>query len=196
MTATPGFIARETTHSGDVVQQTTVVAPRDRVRWGPIVAGLLTAIASFLLLTTLALSIGLVAAPEGTQPEDAGPLAGIITAIIALLAFFLGGFVAARTSAVTGPGTGALNGFMVWALGILLILVLAAFGLGQLFGAAGDLFGQYRSIGSPTAGIDTAALADQVRAGSVGAFLGLALPAAAAALGGWLGSREDIRSTV
>jgi hypothetical protein len=177
-----------------MVQQTTLVAPRDRVRWGPIVAGLLTAVGTFLLLSTAALAIGLVAAPEGTGAEEAGPLAGVITAAIALLSFFLGGFVAARSSAVPGQGTGALNGFLVWALGILLILVLAAFGLGQLFGAAGDLFGQYRSIGLPSADVDTAALADQVRTGAVGAFLGLALPAAAAALGGWLGSRDDLRT--
>ena len=36
--------------AADVVQQTTVVEPKDLVRWGPIFAGLLTALGTFLLL--------------------------------------------------------------------------------------------------------------------------------------------------
>ncbi len=174
----------------DVYQETNVVAPRDRVRWGPILAGLLTALGTFLLLSTLALTIGVLAAPRGTDAEDAGAAAGIVSAVIALLSFFVGGLVAARTAAIDGRTTGALNGFLVWALGILLILVLAAFGLGQLFGAAGDLFGQYRSIGSPTPDVDPSNAATALRNGALGAFLGLALPAAAATLGGFLGARE------
>lgn len=191
VTDDPGMrVPRTSTDTGvrDVYQETRVITPRDRVRWGPILAGLLTAVGTFLLLSTLALTIGVLAAPRGTNAQDAGAAAGIVSAVIALLAFFIGGLVAARTAAIGGRTTGALNGFLVWALGILLILVLAAFGLGQLFGAAGDLFGQYRSIGSPNANAGN--VGDAVRTGALGAFLGLALPAAAAALGGYLGARE------
>jgi hypothetical protein len=174
----------------DVYQETRVVAPRDRVRWGPILAGLLMALGTFLLLSTLALAVGVLAAPSGTDAGDAGAAAGIVSAVIALVSFFVGGFVAARTAAIGGRATGALNGFLVWALGILVILILAAFGLGQLFGAAGDLFGQYRSLGSPTPDLDTGGVADAVRTGALAAFLGLALPATAATLGGYLGARD------
>src|SRR3712207_8759527 len=45
-------------------------------------------------------------------------------------------------SAVGGRGAGALNGFLVWALAIIAILLLAANGLGQVLGGAGDIFGQ------------------------------------------------------
>jgi cation transport ATPase len=184
-----GLVGRETA-TREVHQETNIVAPRDRVRWGPIFAGLLTALGTFLLLSTAALAIGVLAAPRGTDVNEAGSTAGIVSAVIALLAFFLGGFVAARTAAVTGRGNGGLNGFLVWALGILLILALAAFGLGQLFGAAGDLFGQYRSLGSPSPDVNQGEVADAVRTGAVSAFLGLALPALAATLGGVLGARE------
>jgi hypothetical protein len=175
----------------DVVQQTAVVAPRDAVRWGPIVAGLLTALATFILLSMLLLAIGANTVRIGTgQADEAAAGAGIATAIAGLLSFFLGGLVAGRTAAVAGRGAGLLNGFLVWALGLLLILLLSAFGIGQLFGAAGDIFGQYRAAGSPQPeGVDTGAVAQQLRDSAIPAFLGLALPAAAAALGGLIGAR-------
>lgn len=178
----------------DVVQQTQVIAPRDRVRWGPIWAGLLTALGTFLLLSLLALAIGLANVRVGqTDAEDAAATAGIATAIIGLISFLIGGFVAARTAAVAGRGNGLLNGFLVWALGTALILLLGAFGLGQLFGAAGDLFDQYRNLGSPQPdGVDPREVQQGLRDSAIPAFLALALPAAAAALGGWLGARDDV----
>jgi hypothetical protein len=124
------------------------------------------------------------------QADEAAAGAGIATAIAGLVSFLLGGFVAARTAAVAGRPAGLLNGFLVWALGLLLILLLSAFGIGQLFGAAGDLFGQYRAAGSPQPeGVDPRAVGQQLRDSAIPAFLGLALPAAAAAIGGLLGAR-------
>ena len=165
---------------------------RDRVRWGAVWAGLVTAVATFLLLTTAAVAIGAVAVDSGADPEAGSMASGIASAVIALLAFLAGGFVAARTSGVLGRGYGALNGFMVWGLGVVLILALAAMGLGSLFGASGDLFAQYRELGSPQPeGVDPNAVVDSIRNGSIGAFLGMLLPAIAATVGGLLGSREE-----
>ncbi|MDQ3484181.1 MAG: permease [Actinomycetota bacterium] len=166
---------------------------RDRVRWGPIWAGLLTAIATFLLLSTAAVAIGAQAVSGGADGDAAGTAGGIVTAIIALLAFLAGGFVAGRTAGVVGRGYGALNGFLVWALGIVLILALAAMGLGSLFGASGDLFAQYQQMGSPQPeGVDPEQVAEGIRNGSIGAFIGMLLPAIAATVGGLLGSREQV----
>ena len=180
------FVGTERTTTGDpdVVQQTQVIAPRDRVRWGPIFAGLLIALATFLLLTTLASAIGLA-----TMGGDAGPAIGIATGVIALIAFFIGGFVAARTAAVRGRDNGLLNGFLVWALSIPLVLLLAGMGLGAVLGAAGELFGQVRTAGTPD--VDPQDAQRALQAGSLGAFISLALPAAAAAIGGLLGARDD-----
>lgn len=165
---------------------------RDRVRWGPIWAGLITAVATFLLLTVAAVAIGAQAVEGGADEEAAGAASGIVSAIIALLAFAIGGFVAGRTAGVIGRGYGALNGFLVWALGVVLILALAAFGLGTLFGASGDLFAQYQQMGQPQADVDPNAAVEGIRNGSIGAFLAMLLPAIAAAVGGLLGSREEV----
>ncbi len=165
----------------------------DRVRWGPIWAGLVTAIATFLLLSTAAVAIGALAVGAGVEGEEAGMAGGIVSAILALLAFFAGGFVAARTAGVIGRGYGALNGFLVWALGVVLILALAAFGLGSLFGASGDLFAQYQNMGRPQPeGVDQQQVVEGIRNSSIGAFIGMLLPAVTAAVGGLLGSREQV----
>jgi hypothetical protein len=165
----------------------------DRVRWGAIWAGLITAIATFLLLTTAAVAIGAVAVDAGADAESGSMASGIASAVIALLAFLAGGFVAGRTAGVVGRGYGALNGFLVWALGVVLILALAAMGLGSLFGASGDLFAQYQQMGSPQPeGVDQNAVVEGIRNGSIGAFLAMLLPAIAATVGGLLGSRDEV----
>ena len=118
-----------------------------------------------------------------------------------LIAFFVGGFMASRTATVMQRGYGAVNGFLVWALGVVLILALAAFGLGSLFGAAGDLFAQYQQMGSPSPqGVDPQQAAEGVRNSSLGAFVGMLLPALAATIGGFIGARtlakvDHVRST-
>ena len=167
--------------------------PRDRVRWGPIWAGLVTAIAIFLLLSAAAVAVAAQVVSTRAGADEAGLAGGIVSAVIALLAFLVGGYVAARTAGVIGRGYGALNGFLVWALGIVIVLALAAFGLGSLFGASGDLFAQYQQMGQPQPeGVDPDAVIEGIRNGSLGAFVAMLLPALAAALGGWLGSRETV----
>jgi hypothetical protein len=164
---------------------------QDRVRWGPIWAGLVTAIATFLVLSAAAVAVGAQAVESGVDPDAAGLGGGIASGVIALIAFFAGGFVAGRSATAMQRGYGALNGFLVWALGVVVILALAAFGLGSLFGASGDLFAQYRALGSPTAeGVDPQAAVEGIRNSSIGALVAMVLPAVAAALGGWVGARE------
>lgn len=180
---------------GNVVGETApILEPRDGVRWGPIWAGLLTALGLFLLLSLAGVAIGATTVDSGaTDPDTAGQVGGIVTAILALIAFFVGGFVTGRTAAVRGRGYSLLNGFLVWALGVVIILALAAFGLGSLFGAAGDLFSQYQQLGSPTPqGVDANEVTEGIRNSSLGAFIGMLLPAAAASLGGYLGGRNSV----
>ncbi|MDP8905836.1 MAG: hypothetical protein M3N29_11140 [Chloroflexota bacterium] len=177
----------------DIVQETDVIAPRDLVRWGPIFAGLVTAFTLFLLLSVLLLAIGVQAIRVGDPNIDQAAGAGaLLTAVIALFSFFVGGFVAARTAALGGRLTGLLNGFLVWGLGLLLVLVLAGMGLGGILGAVGDLFQQYRAAGSPQPDANPADILRGIREASLPAFLSLALPAAAAAIGGFIGARDDV----
>ena len=196
-TTTPGTTGATVAAVPDTTDRTyerVGVVGKDRVRWGPIVAGLLTAISSFVLLSLLATALGLQTVDDGTtNPQGAAQTGAIVAAVLGLLAFFIGGFVAAWTAAIRNRGDGALNGFLVWALAIPVILLLAGLGLGQLFGAAGDQFGNYQNLGG-AANADRNAIADAIRTGALGAFLGMLLPAIAATVGGWLGAREPDES--
>jgi hypothetical protein len=183
------------TSPSSIVQEAAFIAPRDAVRWGPIVAGLVTALSLFLLLSLLALGLGIAATDVANAGDEAGTvstLGTIAAAAIGLLAFIVGGFVAGRTAAVGGRGTGALNGFLVWALGVTAILMLGAFGLGSLFGAAGDIFGQVQNanVDPSQVQVDPQQAADAIRNSALVASASLALPALAAALGGALGGRR------
>jgi hypothetical protein len=190
---TDSGVSRGSLAGRDVVQEATIVAPRDAVRWGPIVAGLVVAFTLFLLLTVALVAIGAQAIRIGDpNVDEAAGIGGILTALIALVSFFIGGFVAGRAAAVDGRGAGLLNGFLVWGLGLILVLLLAGMGLGGLLGSAGELFQQYRAAGSPQPDVDPQDVLAGIRNSALPALLSLALPAIAAALGGWLGGRKEI----
>lgn len=183
---------RNQTSAAEMVQSTDVVAPRDRVRWGPIWAGLLTTLASFMILEFLGIGLGLISTANG----NAGATSGISTGIASLIAFFLGGWVAESVSIARGGSAGLLNGFLVWALGVLLILVLSVFGLSQLFGAIGNIGGQFLASGhtittSGVSSVNNSQVGNVTQSAGWGAFIGMVITAAAAALGGWLSSHGD-----
>ncbi len=164
-------------------QSPDLVMRRDSARWGPIWAGLITAITTFLLLQLLAIGLGLA----GIGPETGSAW---VPAIIGLIAFFTGGAVAGMTSSVRGAATGFLNGFLVWALGTVLILVLSVLGLGSIFGALGNLVGQLVLIANLPENINPQQYLDPIRTGALAAFFGLLISAIASALGGFLGGRS------
>jgi hypothetical protein len=166
------------------------IADLQQLRWGPIFAGLLTAIGIFILLTMLAVALGLQAAPGTEELKDMGFVAILVTSVIALVAFFIGGFIATWSSGVSDPGRSLVNGFLVWALWLVSVAILGAFGLGAIAGAMGDLFGQ---VSAPSADVEVDALIETLRSASWQSFLALCLTALAAALGGVVGAREDLR---
>ncbi len=70
--------------SQEFEQNVKVVTPRDRVRWGPIMAGLLSALATFAILTLLGAAIGATTLdanggvpPAGTTTNQFGSVASI-----------------------------------------------------------------------------------------------------------------------
>lgn len=174
----------------DVVQATQVINPRDRVRWGPIWAGLITALTTFLVLELLMYSLGLLIID--INPGSGNATGPWVTALVGLLAFFAGGWVAGATSAIRGSSVGLLNGFLVWGLGTVLILALSSFGLGSLFGALGNVVSRFLLVGRSDPNVlgDPAQIAGFVRNASWWAFLSLALAALASALGGWTGIKS------
>jgi hypothetical protein len=186
---------------------------RDRVHWGPIVAGLLTALTALLLLSLLGLAIGLTTlnagttAAQGAPPADAGRNSAIWAGIAGIASFLLGGYVAGRTAALFNRGWGALNGALVFMLAVPLILWLAGQGLGTVLGSLGNLSGALASnpgaaqaaqgaAGQAQAAAqnvqlnDVARAAEAVRNTAWGTLAGSLLGVAASAFGGWLGTRH------
>ena len=116
----------------------SLTAPLDRVRWSSVLAGLFTTLASMIVFTVLGLAIGL-STFDAQNPGSFGIGAGIFGAVSAIISFALGGYVAARTTAVAGSGNGTLNGAMVWIVAIPLIVNMLGAGIGSLLGTATDV---------------------------------------------------------
>ncbi len=187
--AQPGVVTADT----NVIERQTTVAPfKDRLRWGPIVGGLMTTIALLLLFTLLGLAIGLAVFEPNDDPTTVATSAAVWSAISAVLAFFIGGWVTGKTAAVENDDNALLNGFMVAATALFLILVFGGLGIGNAFGQIGNAIG------------DLALLADGGNANQQAVFnraensawyslAGVALGLASATLGGWVGhkSRHD-----
>ncbi len=185
--------------------------PTDRVRWGPIWAGLLSAFFTLLVLSLLGLAIGATtvntgAALQGTGNQNAGAYSAIWAGISAIIAFLIGGYVAGRTAAVPERGWAALNGMLVFLLALPILLWLASQGLGALIGNANHIagglginLGQIGNTGSGTATSITPAqaqqAADTAKNTAWGTLIGLLLGCGAAALGGTLGMRHAARDT-
>lgn len=193
-------------HSGDAVEV------KNRVQFGPIVAGILTAIATLLILTVLGLAVG----SSALDPRDSGTTIGTSAAIwgivSALIAFFLGGWVAAKTAAVAGAGSGLINGLMVGAAIFAIVLWLTGSGVSAILGTLGSNIGDITTIVQEEAGstaeveqqadeaqadveeqvaaIDPQAAFDTVQDGAWWTLLGLILPLAASGLGGLVGHNE------
>jgi hypothetical protein len=104
---------------------TTGVEDHDLIRWGPILAGVVTALAVMLFLTVLGIALGLSAFTGDRDLQTWGTAAGIWGGLSALLAFFFGGWMAGRGSAPGPNRNGVLNGFVTGALTLILLVWLA-----------------------------------------------------------------------
>ncbi len=215
-------VGYSTSYREPIATGQNVMTVQNRVQWGPIVAGLATAIATFLVLTVLGIAMGASVLDATATGGEIGTWAAVWGAVSAVLSFLLGGWVAAKTAAVGGSFGGLINGFLVGASGLILVLWLTASGLGNIFGTLSSNMGDILNVAQETAqseGVtadeaqqeaqqaeDDAAQAadeaeqtlrssfDEVQDGAFGTFLGLLLPLIAAALGGFLGrnTRQDL----
>lgn len=184
------------------VAEPGAVGRKDRTRWGPILAGLLTSVVVLLVLTVLGLAIGMSAfEPDNADGSTVGTAAAIWGGFSALIAFFAGGWIAARSSAVDGEGAGALNGFLVGVAGIVLILWLLGAGLGNLLGTVGNNLTDIIDLGQTVdvpAGQDASTIAqnnyDEARDSAWGTLAGLVLALGAATLGGWAGHNQNVET--
>lgn len=160
-------------------------AHRDRVRWGPLWAGVLITIASFLVMQLAIFAADLFG--------DGGNAGTWLTAVAALVAFFLGGLVVGASALWHKVTDGLFNGVVLWALATVGLMLLAIVGGGTLLGpistVASDL-GQIQDLNlqdMPTEQINEALQGARDAAGW--SLLGIALSLVASAAGGALGAK-------
>ncbi|MBA3275648.1 MAG: hypothetical protein H0T72_07630 [Chloroflexia bacterium] len=185
---------------------------KNRVQFGPIIAGVLTAIATLLILTVLGLAIGASALEPRDVGDGIGTAAAIWGIVSALIAFFLGGWVAAKTAAVAGAGSGMINGLMVGAAILVIILWLTGSGVSAIVGTIGSNVGDITTLVQEEVGstdqaqqeaeqvqadveeqvsqVDPQAAFDTVQDAAWGTLAGMILPLVAAGAGGLLGHNE------
>lgn len=189
-----------------VVHRTTTIPPvRDRVRWGPIIAGLVTTLASMLVLTVLGLAIGLSVFEPSSDGSDVGAATAIWSGASAVIAFLLGGWVTGRTAGVFKSEMAMLNGLLVGLSAIALVLWLTTTGVTNLLGSLGQNIGDIAQVGANQIDPGTAQNAanqaqtqaveayDEVRNSAWGTLAGLLLALGASALGGFLGHKSKSR---
>lgn len=145
------------------------VPVKDRVRWGAVIAGVVTAFAVLLFLTTIGIALGLSALGGDNDTSGWGTTAGIYGAITLLLAFFIGGWIAARAAAPSPELNGVFNGFLTGAAILLLLLWLATTAitgaLGFFAGTVTDIAGVAGNVAGTAADVvDPAAVQDAVPA--------------------------------
>lgn len=107
--------------SGARLAAADLLPVRSRVSWGAILAGLVLAFATYLLLGALGTAVGLTASQNvGGQGLAIG--AAIWAILSLLIALFLGGFVTSRMTVGENRGEAAVYGLLLWgALSALLI---------------------------------------------------------------------------
>ncbi len=168
-------------------QIATSQVARDRARWGPVWAGFVATVSTFVLMEMFVLWVGWV-----TVSINASGVATSgrewITWIIAVIAFFIGGLVASLTTPLRGTIATAMDGFLVWALTTVVMVAGSVAGGGLLFGSLGGTLAQLSVV---TAGRGSHAvmvgLASDIQTAAFWGFITLITTAAAAILGGWLG---------
>ncbi len=133
-----------------------VVDYHDRVRWGPIISGLVVAIATQLVLSGLGAAIGASGiASSGAPRTNAGGVGtgvGIWAIVSLFISLFVGGWTCARTCGPMNRSTALLNGAILWATTLAIGTWLLASGITGAFGVVASNAG---------------AVANQVRQGTV-----------------------------
>lgn len=163
---------------------------RDRVRWGPVWAGLIVTLAVNLLLQLAIVATGLLSLnTEGSGLADGAWASGIA----ALLAFFVGGVVAGATTMWREASDGVLHGIIMWSLAIIAVLLLAVLGSGLAIGTASDIASDLgigtEDVQQATEAVDEGEASDRAEAAAGATLLGLGLTLAAAAAGAAVGSK-------
>jgi hypothetical protein len=133
-----------------------IVEYHDRVRWGPIVAGLAVAVCLQLILSALGTAIGSAGIANSGAPRtnanDVGTAIGFWSIISLFISLILGGMVTTRASGPLNKNTALLNGAILWAATLIASTFLVASGVSGAFGIvasnAGEVINQAQQSGA------------------------------------------------
>ena len=132
-----------------VVETFTIDDNKDRIRWGPIIAGIFVALATQLILSALGAAVGLTAGATGGA---AG--VGIWASVSLLASLFLGSWVAAAGCSPMNKKTAMLHGLILWATTLALSAWLLASGVSGAFGLAASNAGEVLNQVQQPGGVD------------------------------------------
>jgi hypothetical protein len=177
----------------------------DRVRWGPILSGLVIALATQLVLSAIGAAVGAGSIAGSGAPrsnaDTAASAVGIWAIISLFISLFVGGWVTARACGPMNKSTALLNGAILWATTLALSSWLLASGVSGAFGLvasnAGEIVNQVQqgAVNVPTTTPNVTAEQTRDIAGNAakigGSFvLGSLLGLAASLVGASVGTRS------
>lgn len=154
-------------------------------RWGPAWVGAVVALPVYVVLQLLFVAFGWIAL--GVDGSGAGTAASIVSAVLAIIALFVGG-LAGGTASASERGTSvnaALQGAMIWALTTVGVLATAAVGGAAIAGNLGGLLTAVSAAGPQQLNTNPGVLVEanqaiQNGAGWAALWLGVAFVAAVA----------------
>jgi hypothetical protein len=150
----------------DDMNKLIVSAPVDRIRWASVLGGLFAVLSAIIFFTVTGIAVGF-STFDAYNPESFGIGAGVYGALSFIAAFALGGFLAARTASVAGPGNGILNGAMVWVVALPIIVNVLGTGVGALLGVATSAVGTVADTAVQLAAPVVAENADEMAAAAM-----------------------------
>jgi hypothetical protein len=158
-----------------------------------VLAGVFVAIAAQILLSAFGVAVGFGTATVTSLAALRSVSLGVAvwTGISAVIASFIGGYVASRMVDVQFTSDGIWHGVVVWAFALIAGILFGLIGGAGLLGLAANSIAALRTGIPATIGGTVAT----TLARDAGYFLlGSLLSLAAAVLGGWLGSARMSRS--
>jgi len=167
-----------------VVEGTTDVARSDLISWSSIVAGVVAAFALFVLFGAIAVAAGLESTDTPFKLGGA-QVGSIIAGLLGVIAFLVGGFVAAWTAHLEEGDTAITHGFLVWALFVVLLVLMVALGAGAALGSAAGVLSTSVDKLTP----------DQVKTAGWSTVFALAIALASSILGAILATRPGLRDS-